>query len=484
MNRFRMVWAACVIGVLVAGAAGGDAPPPLSTPPLPPASGTYAGEGLTLTLKRSGNEYSGTATLEGRTFDLRGTFDPAKGVSGSFVSGHSTFAWSAVSDGRMLRFETGGTEYRLAVPAPAEENPLAKKPTGEKVAVENPLARRPDAGSSPQAGAPAGALKFSRLSIKDPGINNIEAFSFLIPEGWKTEGGIQWFPDLSVLANLLMTVTDSRTGAQIQFLPLQNFTWIERPVVPMQTGTNYMGSIVHQPVRDPGEFVRMFYGTRALPQLAQARQVRVENLQKVADQVARGYGGQSQVVAARVRYEYERAGRAWEEDVYVTMVFTSTPQMTLWSVGSAYSFRAAKGELDGLVPLMATTVSTAHMSQDWYSGYMYVQQLFMNRMNQGIKNAAAISATITRNSEEIRQKFSESYKLQCDTQDRVSRNFSEYIRGVEPYHNPYEGKPVELPSGYQNAWASASGEYILSGQAGFDPNVGSTVEWRRMERAP
>ena len=38
------------------------------------------------------------------------------------------------------------------------------------------------------------SLKFTRLSVKDPGINNIEAVSFLIPAGWKVEGGIKWFP--------------------------------------------------------------------------------------------------------------------------------------------------------------------------------------------------------------------------------------------------------------------------------------------------
>ncbi len=38
-------------------------------------------------------------------------------------------------------------------------------------------------------------MKCTRLSVKDPGINNIEAISFLIPAGWKSEGGVQWFPE-------------------------------------------------------------------------------------------------------------------------------------------------------------------------------------------------------------------------------------------------------------------------------------------------
>ena len=189
-------------------------------------------------------------------------------------------------------------------------------------------------------------------------------------------------------------------------------------------------------------------------------------------------------MATKVRYEYEKGGKAWEEDVFVTLVVNTMQGMTIWSVNSAYSFRAPKGELDKVAPKMATVVSTGRVTQDWYGGYMYVQQLFMNRLNQGIKDAAAISATVTKNSEEIRQMFSDSYRKQQESQDRTSRGFSEYVRGVQTYENPYDSRPVQLPSGYRDAWVSSSGEFILSTQAGYDPNTGSTVEWKRMGNAP
>ncbi len=437
----------------------------------PPPSGTFTGEGLTLTLARSGNDYSGTAKVGDQSFKLRGTFDAAKGLRGTFTVDGSSFDWSAIVQGKTLKFSTGGTDYSL--PIPVTDNPLAKK------IADNSLAKKPEAAPV----AATGALKFTRLSIKDPGINNIEAISFLIPEGWKAEGGIKWFPDHSILANLLMRITDSATGAQIEFLPLQNFTWVENPVMPMQDFSNYMGNIVHQPIRDVPEFLRIMAFPQVLRHLAAARQVEVEELTRIAEQVSQNYGGQAQVKAARVRYEFDHNGQPWEEDVFVVLVFSAAQGITIWSNTSSYSFRAPKGELDRLKPLMTTTVTTARLSQEWYSGYMYVQQLFMNRMNQGIKNAAAISATITKNSEEIRQMFSDSYRKQQESSDRISRSYSEYIRGVETYTNPYESRPVQLPSGYQNAWVNAQGEYILSPQTGFDPNVGSTVEWRRMEAA-
>jgi hypothetical protein len=333
-----------------------------------------------------------------------------------------------------------------------------------------------------QAQKASGPLKFTRLSVKDPGINNIEAISFLIPAGWKVEGGVQWFPDYSILANLLMRITDPQTGAAIEFLPVQNFTWLTQMAVPMAPGTNYLGNILWQPVTDMKQFIQMFYMPQTLRHLQGGRVVGSEDLPKVAAEVARAFGGQSTVKSARVRYEYQLNGRPWEELVTCTLVYTDWQMGTIWSVHSAYAFRAAKGHLDRLMPVMNTTVSTARLSPDWYGGYMYVQKLFMNRMNQSIANAAKLSETITRNSEEIRRMSSESYRRASESQDRISQRFSEYIRGVETYKNPYEDRQVQLPSGYGDAWVNARGEYLLSNDALFNPNVGDTTEWRRMDR--
>ena len=471
MRSTRAWMAAGVVAVCAASVCFAE----LFAPPEPPPAGTFSGEGLTLMLKRKGDAYTGLASVGSAEYELTGTFDHAKGLLGTFINKGATYAWSASVDGKILRFETGGTTYAMAIPA-APASP------------ENPLAKKPDGAAKPAAPAAAKpeecVLKFTRLSIKDPQMNNMEAISYLIPEGWQAKGGIVWFPDHIILANLLMTITDPATGAQIEFLPMQHFTWVDQPVMPMTPGQNYMGKIVSRPPGDVPEFIRAFNAPQAMAQLQHAKQTGIEELRKVAEQVSAAWGGQARVMSSKVRYEYERSGKAWEEDVFVTLVVNSQQGMTIWSVNSAYSFRAPKGELDKVAPKMATIVSTGRITQDWYGGYMYVQQLFMDRMNQGIKNAAAISATVTKNSEEIRKMFGESYRKQQESQDRTSRGFSEYVRGVQTYENPYDSRPVQLPSGYRDAWVSASGEYLLSTQAGFDPNVGATVEWKRMGVAP
>lgn len=470
MKRAPLVSAVWILGIcLLSGTSAASGGPPA------PPTGTFSGEGLTLTLSRAGNEFTGTASLGGKSFPLKGVVDAAGRLSGTFTAGGNSYDWSAAVEGDILKFETGGTVYHLTIPA--ADNPLAKKP-----APANPLAGKP--GPQPAGPAQQGTLKFTRLSVKDPGINNIEAVSFLVPEGWQTQGGIQWFPDYSILANLLMTISDPQTGAQIQYLPIQNLTWIEHPVMPMEEGTNYMGNIVHRPMNDIPAIIQTFYSQQILPQLANLQPVSVVPLTTIEKQVDQAWQGQGKATAAKVRYEFEHQGQPWEEEVFMTVVNTPPATqygITAWYISSAYSFRAPKGVLDRLEPVMTSVVSTSRLSQDWYGGYMYVQKLFANRMNQGIKDAAALSATITKNADEIRQMYADSYKEREESQDRISESWGEVIKGVETYKNPYEDRPVELPAGYNDAWVNAQGEYIMSGQAGFDPNVGSTVEWRRME---
>jgi hypothetical protein len=154
----------------------------------------------------------------------------------------------------------------------------------------------------------------------------------------------------------------------------------------------------------------------------------------------------------------------------------------MWSVYSAYSLRAPRGTLDAMTPLMSTSINSMRLSVDWFAGYMQVRELFNNRMKQGIVDATNLSRQITANAEHARKVYADAYKQRQESQERIAQSFGEYIRGVDTYKNPYEDRPVQLPAGYNDAWVNARGEYVLSNEAGFNPNVGDTTEWRRMDR--
>lgn len=77
--------------------------------------------------------------------------------------------------------------------------------------------------------------------------------------------------------------------------------------------------------------------------------------------------------------------------------------------------------------------------------------------------------------------FADTYREGCQTDDRIYQSGIEYIRRVGTCRDPYEGRTIQLPGGYHDAWVSPGGEYILSNDANFNPSVGSTTEWRRMQ---
>ncbi len=76
----------------------------------------------------------------------------------------------------------------------------------------------------------------------------------------------------------------------------------------------------------------------------------------------------------------------------------------------------------------------------------------------------------------------QAYNQRQVVNDRIAENFSQYIRGIEEYYNPIENKTVKLPTGYQNIWTNNLGEYILSDNPNFNPNIGSNINWQKIEK--
>jgi hypothetical protein len=335
------------------------------------------------------------------------------------------------------------------------------------------------------AAAQGQTLVLEKHTVHDTAAVNHDALTFLKPRGWTVQGGIKWYPNMTHQACLEVRVGNPMGLEQIETLPWSYGTWITNPVMPMQTGSNYMGNIVLRPIEDPGEVVR----TLTIPSFRpNARIVGVQELPEVARGLSQSMG--CRVRSSRVRLEYALNGQAIEEDMYVSIYVTrsnlgvNNAVSYLWGPAwTPFALRARKGELDAKTPLLLAIADSARFNPQWFAEYSGVCQLFQLRMAKDIENARRLSETITRNSNEIFQMYSDSYWKRQASQDQLARNFSDTIRGVDRYQSPYEKYPVQLPSGYQHAWAGSDGTYVLSNDAGFDPNVGSTTNWTLMNTA-
>ncbi|MFC2083511.1 hypothetical protein ACFLS9_00485 [Bacteroidota bacterium] len=145
-----------------------------------------------------------------------------------------------------------------------------------------------------------------------------------------------------------------------------------------------------------------------------------------------------------------------------------------------FSFKAEKGRLKASSKIFQTIAFSFKLNPLWFSKYNQVIEYLAQRQIQQIHNIGQLSRIISQTHNEISDMMMDSYYQRQAVNDRISDRFSQYIRGVDKYYNPIDNKHVELPSGYNNAWTNNLGEYIISDNPDFSPNISSNQNWERM----
>ncbi len=325
---------------------------------------------------------------------------------------------------------------------------------------------------------PSRALLMEPVVLRDPEVGNREALHFLKPQGWRVDGGVQWYPDLAHLACLEMRVSNPHGLEQLETLRWVRCCWFDNPVMPMKTGSNYMGEMVQPVLTEPADVVQRF----TIPSVRPGAQiVGYQELPGLAHALGQAEG--RNVRAGRTRITYTVNGQPVEEDIYLGLFVTSAQLGTgttayVWGpVGTPFALRAKAGELDAATPKLLAIANSVRVTPQWLASWVEVSQLFQERMRQGIRNAAAISATISRNNAEVSQMISDAYWKRQASQERVAASYSDTIRGVARYQSPLERYPVQLPSGYRNAFVTRQGTYVLTDQDVTNP------DWTRLEQA-
>jgi hypothetical protein len=335
------------------------------------------------------------------------------------------------------------------------------------------------------AGAPEGVLRLRPVSIVDQQGLGQEAFGLLVPVGWTVEGGVVWPLPLSCPypAALRIRVFDPHGADELNVFPARPFVWSPQGIPFFPTGTFYLGSEVRPPVDAP-QYIRQYLVPRLRAHLVQSRPTGGQALPELVAPVAAEYAGvPTKISAARSSFEYERQGRPMQEDVYAVVVAVQlAPPLVNWLPHTSFSFTAARGDLPQRAQLFGAMIASLTPDLRWYNRYMQFVDACTRAAIDASNQAVVRSRIISQTNDEISAMRRQAFANRQAAQDRVNAKFSQYIRGVESYQHPFEQRRVELPSGYANVWTNRSGEYLLSNSAGYNPNVGSNVEWRSLKK--
>lgn len=194
---------------------------------------------------------------------------------------------------------------------------------------------------------------------------------------------------------------------------------------------------------------------------------------------------------ARVRIGYRHGDQDVEEDIFgvvevsqvaMPMLMMGAMENVFWMADYLFSFRALAGQLDGLADMFLAIVRSFRLNPQWYGRYVQVSQYLIQNQIQQIRHIGQISQIVSRTSDQISDMMMDSYYQRQQTLDQLSTQFSQAMRGVDEYYDPFEQQGIELPGGYDHAWSNNLGEYILTDDPNFDPNVGSNLNWEPMER--
>ncbi len=339
-------------------------------------------------------------------------------------------------------------------------------------------------------------MRFKTFSYVDKQGIGIEAFRFLMPSEWQFNGGIKWIldnPGMPAVAAFKVRNTGGKE--EFEVFPNQPFFWTNNQMLlsTFPVGTRYFGNEVRPPVssldalkgivlprfRRDTVNLKIINGQR-LPELARALGAGMQTAPGIT----------SSADAAKIRIEYQKGSVWMEEEIYgvVEQIHFSMPSVygmvtnTNWMVDYLFSFKAEKGKLDSYAKVFQTIAYSFKLNPQWFNKYNQVVEYLVQMQIKQIQHIGEISKIISKTHNEISDKIMQSYNQRQAVNDRIAENFSQYIRGVDKYHNPIEQKPVELPSGYQNAWTNSLGEYILSDNPNYNPNIGSNLNWQKMQR--
>ena len=341
-------------------------------------------------------------------------------------------------------------------------------------------------------GRPAGNIQAFMPYIYNDSMTRMEAFRLLVPKTWKAEGSITWVANPALPVQSRFRFYNPSGTEELNLYPAQSYFWTDNR---MFLTTNPPGSLrFYSRVARPIDLATAFR-TVIIPGIRKnASGLAIIQEREVPElaALAKGppaQGVQSSAQGGKVRIVYREGGREMEEEIYgtVSQFITYIPTgrggnyfINYWFIDHVFSIRAAKGRLDHEARTFKTMIYSMKINPPWYAKVVNTKEILAQKTIKGIKAIGKIGESIAQAGSKMREDQQRDWERRQQVYDRIARNASDTIRGVDRFYDSRAGKEVELPSGYGNAWANNLGEYVVTESPSFNPNVGSNLHWEQL----
>lgn len=355
-----------------------------------------------------------------------------------------------------------------------------------------------------------------------------EAFSLLLPKGWKHEGGIHWKglnECRGELVNASWSASSPDGTIRIVSLPGHSWVWASDPMMQqsMMMGAQNGGCEMGMPIQAE-QYFREVFAQREL-QGATITEVRdnpaavrlMDEKNAWRSDASNGYGGTSTItnsaITARLKWNDGSEGIALCSVTNMRNVAQDMYSGAMQEVSTSFTsertyIRFPAARRDEAERILANTQTSIRTNPAWKQAVDgYCAQLGRQQDAEHRQRMAAIDAQTRANTAAHNQRMANiqaqgaantaayeqrmngmdtqmrSWENQQASQDKQHTAFVQSIREVETWKDA-SGSPVEMSSGYDQAWSRGDGSYILSNKPGFDPSaVFQDQNWTEMKRS-
>ena len=323
----------------------------------------------------------------------------------------------------------------------------------------------------------AGTLRAKLVNVMDTqGFEQpLVAFSILVPTSWHPEGGIVWNPGASPCGGMGYNYQWHATSADGRFgvFVVPTMTWRFNT-----SGMPGSDGCPNTQITNIGEYLQ--FVVERYRQGAQILDYRprpdlAEGFKHMNSVTPMPLGElRNWVEAGEVLIAYTNGGVDTRETVAAVVAFNllrsepvaGMPAADYLSGGSFPGFAAfaPAGQLN--FQFTEAIRKSVRPGPEWSRR---IAQHHAKMSGIALKGAADRAAILRQHYKDMDRMRAESWKSWNESSDRMHREATETIRGVETYNDPYHGGTVELDSTYENAWQLDDGSYVLTNDPSFEP---------------
>ena len=314
---------------------------------------------------------------------------------------------------------------------------------------------------------------------------NENAFKILVPEGWKSEGGIFRINPTAgggganaLEAKLDFSVKSDEEGTALMRWFPDMFYFDSRRSPAGQAGlfppgSNYQGMTVF-PVMTPEQFIVNIVIPYAHPAASNVLVTSRKNLPELATAVKKEDNFLVDLGfiynATLVTITYSEGSRIFEEKLLAVIMDLGNAGAGMWKNRYTFSFRVPKGQLHKYEPFVSAVGNSLTINHQWLAGEIKGQLERTGIYKKTMEEINRIENEITRNRQQ--------------NNAIIQNNMYLNLTGQKEYVNPFTNEIEKGTNQWNHRWSGSNDVVIYSDNPNFDPNRVPELNHFEYKRSP